>query len=707
MIAVIRLPSGMRVFALTLGLAAAYAVLGWASLLAVRDTGLAAPVWPAAGLAVACVYQYGWKVAPGVALGSLLVNFSTVAQSDKSLTVALGVGLAIAVGAAAQALVAGALLRRYVGLRPPFVAPAEIITFLILAGPVASLINPTVGLAAQLAGDVIEPQQAAMSWLTWWVGDSIGVVVFMPLVLMLLPEQRESWRGRRIKVAVPSLIMLTVCWWFFLQNAQVEQQQAQSELRQTAAQAAGQLEAGIGRQTEALQGIGSFIAASDYVSRVEFDTYTRGILGRSGGISALSWNPVIPEADLRAFETKQRLEEGLDGFQVTERTADGTLVPVGPRDRYVVVSYIEPLAENRAALGFDILSNAARAEAILEAEDSGEVQATAPIDLVQETDGQKGVLLLQPVFSGGAPPSTPAARSQELMGFAVGVYRLQELLTTAFAGSEWAGLSFTLSDATADETVEVATIPMVGPPAPLDSETATITVGGRTWELTVAMSRTSPMWTVPTTTPAILIGGLVIIILLEAFLLLLTGNERQARREAEVHGYQANHDPLTDLYNRRAFLSLLEKSRQRAEEEASRHVLLFMDLDGFKGVNDTSGHEAGDDMLRGVARVLRLHMRERDVVARIGGDEFAAILNNCPEERGLRIAGTLVDSVEEFRLADRPDAPGVGLSVGLAMIDGADLVGIDELMRRADDACYRAKRSGGHALRAYVAETQT
>jgi diguanylate cyclase (GGDEF)-like protein/PAS domain S-box-containing protein len=156
----------------------------------------------------------------------------------------------------------------------------------------------------------------------------------------------------------------------------------------------------------------------------------------------------------------------------------------------------------------------------------------------------------------------------------------------------------------------------------------------------------------------------------------------------------AYYDALTDLPNRVLFLEQLEHSVARARRDGSGFALLFIDLDQFKGVNDTMGHAAGDRYLSQVARRLRGGLRDCDVVARMGGDEFAVLLPECAGEacaaelarRVLRMLAHPVD------LNERSLYPSASLGVAVFPRDGEDA---ETLLKHADIAMYRAKRDGG------------
>ena len=156
---------------------------------------------------------------------------------------------------------------------------------------------------------------------------------------------------------------------------------------------------------------------------------------------------------------------------------------------------------------------------------------------------------------------------------------------------------------------------------------------------------------------------------------------------------QAHFDPLTGLLNRRAFEDRLKESLARSKRDETG-VLLFLDLDGFKKVNDTEGHEAGDRLLVLVAERLRAAMRPEDIIARLGGDEFAIIAPGSSEEASITaMCQRILTSVAGPVTVDRMEHT-IGTSIGVARYpnDGQEL---DEIVMKADSAMYRAKEQGG------------
>jgi diguanylate cyclase (GGDEF)-like protein/PAS domain S-box-containing protein len=159
--------------------------------------------------------------------------------------------------------------------------------------------------------------------------------------------------------------------------------------------------------------------------------------------------------------------------------------------------------------------------------------------------------------------------------------------------------------------------------------------------------------------------------------------------------YQASHDALTGLVNRREFERRLQESLEEAHAGGARHVLCYLDLDRFKAVNDECGHSAGDGMLREVAGLIKDAVRDSDTVARLGGDEFGILLAGCPLEKARQIADDVVRTVGEFRFVWKDKIFSIGVSVGLVEIS-RESGSLEDLLGAADSACYVAKKQGGH-----------
>lgn len=538
-------PSALLISA---AVAVLYAVLGLATLGFGQTTGLASPVWPAAGVAFAAALRWRWRALPGIFVGSFAVNVLWLTPLDGPEPQTWFVAAAIGVGAVLEAAAGATLVHRFVGPVRRLDTPRAVMLTLGLGGLAASTIAPTIGVAAQLTAGLLGTSQAPLGWLTWWVGDAVGVIVVAPVMLMFLPSQAPYWAGRRWKIAVPSLLIVATLMAAIIQNSAQEQDRIDGAVVQLGDQAAADLAGNIALHQEVLEGLHSLVDASAVLTAKEFDDYTDGALRRFPNLQALSWNPLVAEADLAAFQARQRAQLGLANFTVTERDADGNLRPVSPRPEYVVVAYIEPIATNRSALGFDILSNPARAVAIRTARDTGRPTATAPIDLVQESGTQKGMLALLPVYQGGSDPGNESARRAALRGFAVGVYHLGDLLAQTFGGPDWDGVDITLTDVSEPaDPIVIAVLPARDATthdqvsAAPTATTSPLDIYGRTWELTVRPVSSAFVHGHGGVTVILLLAALALAFLLEGFLLVLSGMDSLARRLVSELGAAARY----------------------------------------------------------------------------------------------------------------------------------------------------------------------
>ena len=172
---------------------------------------------------------------------------------------------------------------------------------------------------------------------------------------------------------------------------------------------------------------------------------------------------------------------------------------------------------------------------------------------------------------------------------------------------------------------------------------------------------------------------------------------RQLTRQLE---YDATHDALTGLINRVEFERRLERALASARRYGAQHALCYLDLDQFKVVNDTAGHAAGDELLKQINTLLSGMFRERDTLARIGGDEFGLLLDNCPLAQAQLIAQAVVSNIQEHRFHWEGRTYQIGVSIGVVAIT-AEAQDTTQLLTQADVACYTAKELGRNQVHVY------
>ena len=164
--------------------------------------------------------------------------------------------------------------------------------------------------------------------------------------------------------------------------------------------------------------------------------------------------------------------------------------------------------------------------------------------------------------------------------------------------------------------------------------------------------------------------------------------------------YQASHDVLTGLLNRREFERRLERVLETTLGQPSEHALCYLDLDQFKVINDTCGHAAGDELLRQLGALLRETIRERDTLARLGGDEFGILMEHCSLKQARRVADAVREMISEYLFVWEGKNFRIGVSIGLVPINEAS-VSIADVLSAADSACYAAKDKGRNRIHMY------
>jgi len=163
--------------------------------------------------------------------------------------------------------------------------------------------------------------------------------------------------------------------------------------------------------------------------------------------------------------------------------------------------------------------------------------------------------------------------------------------------------------------------------------------------------------------------------------------------------HHATHDQLTSIRNRRYFEETLLQLKQQTKSHNTQHVLLYIDLDQFKIVNDTAGHDAGDDLIKEVTNILKTCVRNTDTLARLGGDEFGVLLPNCTLNDALTISESIRSKLENFQFVWHEASFYIGGSIGVAILNHNTIN--ENILSLADIACYNAKESGRNCVHVY------
>jgi PAS domain S-box-containing protein len=530
--------------------AAAYATVGKLSLLLIAPQALYGTVWPPSGIALAALLLGGRRLWPGVWLGSFATVALTAPPESGDLKDLLPWALVagcLGSGAALQAVLSATLVRRFTRDHNPLDRQRDVLAFLFWGGFAGCWVSATVGVTMLFVNGSVDQSSWLFSWVTWWVGDTIGTLIVAPLVL-LWAERRPTWLRRRLSVTVPLAATFAIVILLFLFASRREEEAMRAAFLERAKAFASSIRASCEDHLEALRSLTLVFAMLPAVSPGEFQAVVGGVLNQRPGIQALSWNPRIDRAGRTALE---RGRPGQAGLRISERDAQGRLRPAGERQEYVPVLYIEPQADNQRALGFDVSSEPRRNEALERARDTGEVAATRRIRLVVQGDKQSAVLLFSPVYTSTGVPETLEERRSRLRGYATAALRMDRLVQTGVQDQSLDGMTFALFDSNARGALQLLFADAHWAQRLEDLGAMTwresFLLGGHSWEIRVTATRSSLVsprrsWR----SSAVLASGLLFTGLLGAFLLIVTARateveELVVQRTVELHRELLEH----------------------------------------------------------------------------------------------------------------------------------------------------------------------
>jgi signal transduction histidine kinase len=638
--------------------AIAYFIGGRLGLLMAIPPGYASAVWPASGIALGAVLLAGYRVLPGVWLGSVAVNAPTALVDGEAY--ALLLPASIGLGVVMQAAVGAMLVRRLVGYRNLLEQEIEVVPTLLLGGPLACLISASVGIGTLFTGGQIPLESVWFNWWTWWVGDSIGVLIFTPLLLIWSLRPLAYWRRRQLSVTVPLAVLFGAVVWLFLFTSAREQARMRTQFEGWSNDIVLQVDHAMQQHLDALNALQAFYASSNEVTGAEFNEFAGRLLLRREGLLGLSWNPWVPQSERAAYERRQRVRHGA-GFSVLERDANGAMRVAGLREFYAPVEEMTPGNANQTAIGFDVLSEPKRADAARHALDTEAPTMTAPLRLIQNPQSETGALVLAPVRR---PDRT-------LAGLVAAAFDVSELIPLVRGQGGSAALELTVEDVTGGPSLLLYRSAGALLPAGL-SESREIDVGGRRWRLSFSLPeqylvahRSWEAWT-------LLAAGMLFTGLLGMFLLVIVGRDARVARLVEQRTAQLQ-EANRGLAREAARSDRLEtESRARADQLAAtnreleqfafvvshdlqaplRNIQSFVQLLGKRHGDSLTGEAAeflgfirsgAADMERMIADLLqlsRVNPRRAQMERVRAGDALAAALASLRadlESQGARV----------------------------------------------------------------------
>lgn len=404
----------------------------------------ASPIWPASGIALAAALIWGRKIIPGLLIGAYaaqLYSFLDYTSTEKVMFSLLLAGI-IAVGSVAQAVIGAWLIEKFVGRNDPLIFPRKIIAFQILGGPVSCIIAATVGATTILFGKVIHVDDYLLTWGTWWVGDTIGVAVFAPVMLILFGKPREIWYTRIKTVLLPLVVMIVLVMglfqygkWQDWQRITYEFERQVNLLHQTVAER-------IQQQINLNTALKAFFDTSETVSERQFDIFAETLLTHQSNVKALEWIPRITN------EMRPGFESGWNGhMSILEPGGNGNMYPATEKNEYFPIRYVIPAKGNEMVVGYNIFINSLARVTLEHARDTATTVVSVPLRLLQD-EGKNhkiGNVFYSPVY-GSRDISDIKSRRSNFKGVVASIFYLGDEITNALKQFSEINLYLKVSD---------------------------------------------------------------------------------------------------------------------------------------------------------------------------------------------------------------------------------------------------------------------
>ena len=454
------------------------------------EPGFASSIWPAAGIGSASLLIWGPRLWPGVLLGSFLFNWYlsqlliSYTPGDPRRAADIVVALVIAGGVALQALLCASLARPVLRAGRVLTSVRSAVPLLLMSGPVSCLVSASVGATARwLSGDM-PLSEVWPNWFTWWMGDSIGVLFFVPLTLLAFPEARPRRLGLAARLAIPLIVVGVLV---AVAHRATQDSRREHTSREMAA-IENELQFQLNAQITNLHLVERLLTLAPRIDREQFGAFAEQTL--TPGAQTLEWVPRVAAAERDAFEAAASRNSA--PFHILEPTETGALMVAPPRPEYFPTLYVEPLLTAETELGLDHSVDPVRRVAMSRARDTGQATVTAPVLLPGDRQ-TRAVIAMVPVYAmpaDQAAGASVASRQDTLRGYAMSVVPIDNLAQNLAREAATLGLAASLVDVSDPE--DALPIFTQGTPARAGASLRVnlpVVFGGRAWRLDLAPVR--------------------------------------------------------------------------------------------------------------------------------------------------------------------------------------------------------------------------
>lgn len=416
----------IREFSLQVTVFLLYFIAGKLSLNLSSIDGYSTPVWPPAGFGLGFVLLFGNRVWFALFLGAYFTNTTHLPTLETLIEFLTSdpQNITISLGNATSAVIGSFLLKKYSNTNLNIFQANEISHFFVFAGPVTALVSSVIGSLSLLYFKIIYFEFLFQTWFTWWMGDTIGIIIFTPLMILIYKWYKGEEKLLRLIIfasATMSTFIFTLSIFFLTRNWEKEfiKYRIKSDGQITSAGIENRLLDNI----KVVKGLGSFISLTENLNRKNFDAFSKGVLEETDSVTTLSWNPWLKHSERNKAEAKLKIDyPDSIGISIQKNL---TLISSPKYDDYVYIKYIYPYLENKDAIGYNLLSDLRRKEALFRAKEKQGFDMTGKISFVQSKDKDSGFLVFYPVL-----------RSNGEYGFATAVIRISSIVEKALIGND-------------------------------------------------------------------------------------------------------------------------------------------------------------------------------------------------------------------------------------------------------------------------------
>ncbi len=288
---------------LIIAIAVVYFLFGLLGLELAVPPSQAGAVWPPAGIALASMLLYGPRIWPGIFIGNFCISAWAFGFDAQSVTIYIATGT----GGTLFAYIGMKLIKKYSSYPSDLILDKDIVLFLLLGGPISCLIPASIGITAMLFTGIISPNEVPLNWLSWWVGDTIGVLIFTPIMLTIFTSDSTLWKRRRLTFSLPLIASFIFVVFFFFHVLSLEAKRNQQLFLDSSLSIYHRLNDNLLQQSRFIRSIYNFYVSSKVVEKNEFNRFTQSYLEDLPEINSINffeYKPASPSNKVPTLKIK-------------------------------------------------------------------------------------------------------------------------------------------------------------------------------------------------------------------------------------------------------------------------------------------------------------------------------------------------------------------------------------------------------------------